>query len=443
MIRAFLTVCCFALAVTVFSAARADEPIARVQRVISPSGIEIWYVQEANIPVISLSLGFRGGTVLDPPGKAGLANFALGLLNEGAGDMDSLTYQKAIIDRAIHLNSNASRDLVTVSLQTLSHNSDEAFKLLGMALSEARFEAAPVERVRGQILNILADEARNPRTIAAHTWFGDIFADHPYAQRSNGTEETIRAITPTDLKDWAKARFARDNLIVGASGDIAPEEIARLVDIALAGLAEHAAASTVPEAVFTASGATHVVRMPLMQSVVVFGMPGLKRDDPDFYAAYVMNYILGGGGFTSRLYEEVREKRGLAYSVYSYLAPLEYVGLYMGGVATRNDGVAQTLEIIRAEIAHLAETGVSAEELSAAKQYLTGAFPLRLDSGNKVAGILVHMQFESLGIDYLDRRNGYMEAVTMADIIRVAKRLLNPERLRVVVVGDPEGLTDS
>lgn len=443
MIRTFLAICCFLLAASVFSAARADEPIARVQRVMSPSGIEIWYVQEANIPVISLSLGFRGGTVLDPPGKAGLANFALGLLNEGAGELDALAFQKAVIDRAIHLNSNASRDLVTVSLQTLTRNRDEAFKLLGMALSEARFEAAPVERVRAQILNILADEARNPRTIAARTWFGDIFADHPYAQRANGTEETIRAITPGDLKNWTNARFARDNLIVGASGDVAPAEIARLVDIALAGLAAHAAATPVPEAVFPASGATHVVRMPLMQSVVVFGMPGLKRDDADFYAAYVMNYILGGGGFTSRLYEEVREKRGLAYSVYSYLAPLQYAGLYMGGVATRNDGVAQTLDIIRAEIASLSEAGVSAEELSAAKQYLTGAFPLRLDSGSKVAGILVQMQFESLGIDYLDRRNGYMEAVTMADIIRVAGRLLNPERLRVVVVGDPEGLKDS
>ena len=443
MIRAFLAICCLLLAVSVFSPVRADETIARVQRVLSPSGIEIWYVQEANIPVISVSLGFRGGTVLDPPGKAGLANFALGLLNEGAGEMGALAFQKAVIDRAIHLKTNASRDLVTVSLQTLSQNRDEAFKLLGMALSEARFEAAPVERVRAQILNILADEARNPRTIAARTWFGDIFADHPYAQRSNGTEETIRAITAADLKDWARGRFARDNLIVGASGDVAPEEIARLVDIALAGLAAHADATPVPEAVFPASGATQVVRMPLMQSVVVFGMPGLKRDDADFYAAYVMNYILGGGGFTSRLYEEVREKRGLAYSVYSYLAPLQYAGLYMGGVATRNDGVAQTLDIIRAEIARLAETGISAEELSAAKQYLTGAFPLRLDSGNKVAGILVQMQFESLGIDYLDRRNGYMEAVTMADIVRVAKRLLNPERLRVVVVGDPEGLQDS
>ncbi|MEE8172998.1 MAG: pitrilysin family protein [Alphaproteobacteria bacterium] len=428
------------LFISALPALPAAAPIAKVQRIFTPAGIEIWYVQEPNIPVISVSLGFRGGTALDPPGKSGLANFALGLLDEGAGELDSLAFQKAIINRAIRLNSDASRDLVSVNLQTLTRHREEAFALLGLALGDARFEAEPVERVRRQILNVLADEERNPRTIAARKWFGDVFQDHPYAQRANGTEEAVRAITPADLKDWAHRRFARDNLIVGASGDVSTNEIARLVDIALAGLPAEAFPASVPEAVFPSTGATHVIRMPLMQSVVIFGLPGLKRHDDDFYAAYVMNYILGGGGFTSRLYQEVREKHGLAYSVYSYLAPLEHAGLYMGGVATRNDGVAQALDIIRAEIARLAENGVSAEELSAAKQYLTGAFPLRLDTGGKVAGILAQMQFEALGIDYLERRNGYMEAVTLDDIGRVAGRLLDPARMRIVVVGDPQDL---
>ncbi len=418
----------------------AGAPIAKVQRIVTPAGIEIWYVQEPNIPVISASLGFRGGTALDPPGKSGLANFALSLLDEGAGELDSLAFQKAIVNRAIHLNSDASRDMVSVSLQTLTRNREVAFDLLGLALGDARFEDEPVERVRRQILNMLADDERNPRTIAARNWFGDIFQGHPYAQRSSGTEESVAAISPADLKDWARRRFARDNLIVGASGDVSGEEIARLVDIALAGLPATAAAAEVPEAVFPAAGATQVIRMPLMQSVVIFGMPGLKRDDADFYAAYVMNYVLGGGGFTSRLYEEVREKRGLAYSVYSYLAPLEHAGLYMGGVATRNDGVAEALDIIRAEIARLAENSVSAAELTAAKQYLTGAFPLRLDSSGKVASILVQMQFEGLGIDYLDRRNDYMSAVTLDDITRVARRLLDPARMRITIVGDPKDL---
>ncbi len=430
----------FVLCLSVLPAAVSAAPVAPVERVVTPAGIEIWYVREANIPVISVSLGFRGGTALDPADKSGLANFALGLLDEGAGDMDSLAFQQAVVNRAIQLSGDASRDMVTVSLQTISRHRDEAFGLLGLALGDAHFAAEPVERVRLQILNTLADEERSPRSIAARDWFRDVFAEHPYSRRANGTEEAVRAITPADLKAWAKGRFARDNLIVGASGDVAPEEIARLVDIALAGLPAEAATAAVPEAAFPAAGATRVVRMPLMQSIVVFGLPGIKRDDADFYAGYVMNYILGGGGFTSRLYQEVREKRGLAYSVYSYLAPLEHAGLYMGGVATRNDGVAEVLDIIRAEIARLAEHNISAEELAMAKQYLTGAFPLRLDTSGKVARILVQMQFEDLGIDYLVRRNGYIEAVTLDDTARAARRLLDPERMRVVVVGDPENL---
>ena len=338
------------LLVCVLPALLAAAPIAKVQRIVTPAGIEIWYVQEPNIPVISISLGFRGGTALDPPGKSGLANFALGLLDEGAGELNSLAFQKAIINRSIRLNSNASRDLVSVSLQTLTRNRDQAFRLLGLALGDARFDAEPVERVRRQILNILADEERDPRTIASRNWFDDVFQDHPYAQRANGTAEAIRAITPADLKEWTRGRFARNNLIVGASGDVSADEIARLIDIALAGLPAEASPASVPEAVFPSTGAIEVIRLPLMQSMVMFGLPGLKRDDDDFYAAYVMNYILGGGGFTSRLYQEVREKHGLAYSVYSYLAPLEHAALYMGGVATRNDGVAQSLDIIRAEL---------------------------------------------------------------------------------------------
>ena len=439
MRRKFL-VLFFLLCLSMLPAGLSSASVAPVERVITPAGIEVWYVREPNIPVISVSIGFRGGTALDPAEKPGLANFALGLLNEGAGDMDALTFQQAIVNRAIQLSGDASRDLITVSLQTLSRHRDEAFRLLGLALGDAHFASEPVERVRRQILNTLADEEHNPHTIAARDWFSDVFADHPYSRRANGTKEAVRMITPEDLKVWAKERFARDNLIVGASGDVTSEEIARLVDIALAGLPARAVSLAVPEAVFPESGATQVVRLPLMQSIVVFGLPGIKRGDPDFYAAYVMNYVLGGGGFTSRLYQEVREKRGLAYSVYSYLAPLERASLYMGGVATRNDRVAETLDIIRAEIARLAVQNISADELSMAKQYLTGAFPLRFDTGGKVARILVQMQFENLGMDYLMRRNDYIEAVTLKDTLRVARRLLHPDRMRVIVVGDPEDL---
>ena len=183
--------------------------------------------------------------------------------------------------------------------------------------------------------------------------------------------------------------------------------------------------------------------MPLTQSVVAFGLPGLKRNDPDFYAAYIMNHILGGGSFSSRLYQEIREKRGLAYSVYSYLLPLKHGGLYLGNVSTRNDAVSQVLSIIRSEIHKMVEMGVSEEELLAAKKYLTGAFPLRFDSGFKISKILTHMQLESLGINYLRERNNLIERVTQKDVHYVAKHLLNSKQLHVVVVGNPDNLETS
>lgn len=411
-----------------------------VQRIVTPAGIELWYVQEPNIPIIALALGFRGGSALDPPGKAGLTNFATSVLDEGAGDMDSLAFQKAIVDRAIDFDVDVGRDMISVQLRTLSKHRDEAFRLLGLALREPRFDDAAVERVRGQILTILAQNERDPETVAIRTWFGDVFPDHPYGVPLSGVPDDIRSITADDLRSVVTSRFARDNLIVGASGDVPPDEIARLVDSALADLPPHAGPVALANAPFPNAGRTIVERMPVPQSVVSFGMPGLKRDDPDFYAAYVMNYVLGGGGFTSRLYEEVREKRGLAYSVYSYLYPLEYAGLFLGGVATRNNGVKEAIDIIRTEIGRLAQDGVTDDELAAAKKYLTGAFPLRLDNGAKIARMLVGMQFDNLGIDYIDRRNDYIEAVTKDDIARVADRLLDPRRLTVVVVGDPKGI---
>jgi zinc protease len=436
-VLAVLVVVIFALGLSLPSGgARAVE----VQRIMTPGGFDVWYNREANIPIISLSVAFRGGAALDPPGKEGLATLVVGLLNEGAGDMDSLAFQQAITNRAISLSVDAGFDIVSVGMDTISANRVEAFRLLGLALSAPRFDAPAVERVRRQLLSAIAADAKNPRSIATRTWFKTVFPDHPYGRPSDGTAESIAAITVDDLKTFAATRFARDNVVIAAAGNVPADEIAQLVDSALLDLPETSAPIAIAEAAFNALGRTIVEKLPIPQSVVSFGMPGLKREDPDFYAAYVMNEVLGGGGFTSRLYEEVREKRGLAYGVYSFLNPLDHVGLYLGGVATRNDQVALSIEIIRAEIARLAKDGISDEELTAAKGHLIGAFPLRWDSGGKIARMMVHNQLEGLGIDYFDRRNAIIDAVTTEDIARVAQRLLDPDLMTTVIVGDPEGL---
>jgi zinc protease len=413
---------------------------AKVETITTPKGFTVWYVREAAIPIISVSLHFQGGSALDPKGKEGLANFASSLFDEGAGELDSQAFQREIVNRAIQLHVNAGLDELMVELQTLSAKREDAFRLVGLALAHPRFDADAVERIRAQLLQVLAEGRNDPERRSAEGWYHLAFADHPYGSPTDGTEASIKAISVDDLKAFARHRIARSNVVIGAAGDVAPDEIARLIDLALGELPAEASPSSVPDAKLPPAGALRIERLDVPQSVVAFGLNGLKRDDPDFYAAYVMNYVLGGGGFTSRLYTEVRDKRGLAYSVYSYLQPMRAAGLYVGGVATQNGRVAESIALVRAEITRMAQTGVTPEELAAAKRHLTGAFALRFDTGGRIADMLVGMQVDHLGIDYFEKRNDYINAVTIEDVARVAKRLLDPDKLLVMVAGNPVGL---
>ena len=414
-----------------------------VEKVVSPGGIEAWLVRDPTIPIISVHLAFRGGAALDPDDKLGLARMVSGLLDEGAGNLDSETFQRKLNDYAIHFGFDASQDYVIGSLKTLKENRDTAFDMLHIAVTSPRFDAEPVERIRNQTLAILAQNSEDPDHAAALTWSRTVFPDHPYGRPIDGTPETIAKITAADLHKFVKERLARDNLLIGVVGDITPEELAPLLDSTFGELPVHAAADTVTEATLRGSGETVVSNRDIPQSVVIFGEAGVKRDDPDYYAAYVMNYILGGGGFSSRLTEEVREKRGLAYSVYSYLNPLEHAGLINGGVATRNNKVGESIDLIRAEWQRMHDDGATDVEMINAKAYLTGSFALRLDTTDKIAETLVAMQMDHLGLDYLDRRNALIEAVTKEDVDRVAKRLLDVKALTFVVVGQPVGVAST
>jgi zinc protease len=249
----------------------------------------------------------------------------------------------------------------------------------------------------------------------------------------------VATITGDDLRQFTRERLAKDNLTVGVAGDVTAEELGRLLDLAFGDLPDTSAPIEIADAE-PAGGGTVVVRKRVPQSWVMFGQEGLARADPDFYAAYVTNHLLGGGGFTSRLTEEVREKRGLAYSVYSYLYPMDHAPLWLGGVGTANAAVDESIRLVRHEVARMAAGEVGAEELADAKTYLTGSFPLRLTSNDQIASMLVSIQVDDLGIDYLEERNGYIEAVTVEDVRRVAARLYHPGQLLVVVVGDPTGL---
>lgn len=434
-IHAGLAAAAFAMT-TVLAAPAAKS--ATVEEVVSDLGIKAYLVHEASIPLISVSFSFAGGAATDPEGQEGRAYMIAGLLDEGAGEYDSQAFRRELEDNAIRLSFDADRDSFSGKLTTLSENADHSFELLRLALTEARLDVEPIERIRNQILSSLSRRQNDPDYISARDWFERAFPDHPYGRPTRGTPETIGALSAEDFRAFINDRLALDNLTIGVAGDITADALKQKLDHAFGGLKANAAPYEIADVVPAEAG-MNVIEVDIPQSVVVFGTKGINRDHPDYYAAYVANYILGGGGFGSWLMEEVREKRGLAYSVYSYLYQSNHAPMLMGGVSTRNDQVAQSIEIIREQIAKMGRGEVTQEQLDNAKLYLTGSFPLRLTSNNSIAGILVAMQLEDLGADYLDRRNGYIEAVTLDDVKRVAAELFSSP-LTVSVVGKPVGL---
>ena len=427
----------FVTIVAAIGVASASAQAANVQRVVSPKGIEAWLVEEHAIPIISLRFAFRGGAALDPEGKEGLARLVSNLLDEGAGGMDSQAFQARLDDLAMRLRFSANMDSFHGSMETLSENMADAFEMVRLALTSPRFEPSAVDRIRAQALAGLAQASTDPDYIAARSWSEQMVPDHPYRRPSRGTPESVAAIGIDDLRQFVVTRMGRDNLIIGVVGDIDAKELASLLDTTFGDLPERASPPRLNEAALAEDGRTLVVDFDIPQSVVLFGHSGPKRDHPAFYAAYVMNHILGSGSSTSRLTTEVREKRGLAYGVHTYWVPNDYAGFFRGRAATQNSRVAETIDIIRAEISGMRREGSSEAELADAKTFLTGSFPLRFDSNGKIASMLVAIQLDNLGIDYLDRRNEYIEAVTLEDVRQAANKFLKPEELIFVVVGKP------
>ena len=411
-----------------------------IETVTSPGGITAWLVEDHANPVIAMSVAISGGAALDPAGKAGLGNMVTDLLDEGAGDLDSQAYQGKLNDLSIGLDFGIERDAMTIGLKTLADNRDVAFNLLGLALAKPRFDADAIERVRGQELAGLDEELGNPRSIAGRAMAALLFPNHPYGLPANGDPGTVKAITRDDLLAWVAHHIGRDALIVSVAGDVTPDQLKPLLDSAFAGLPAHADPVAVPEIAAQSAGKVQVIRKPFAQSVAVLAEDGIKRDDPDWYAAFVMNYILGGGGLNSRLMTEVREKRGLAYQTESFLVPHDHAALIEATVATRNDRMAESLAVIREQWQRMAGVGVTGTELAAAKKYLNGSFPLEFSSTGSLAGLLNIVQRNRLGIDYLDRRHVLIDKVSADDVRRVAKRLLKPDALATVVVGDPKGM---
>lgn len=430
---------CLGMLVLVVWAAQAR---AEIEVIETPGGLTIWLQREPAIPMVAVNFAFRGGASVDPEGRDGLANMLSGLLDEGAGDLDSQAFQEKLDDLSVRLSFDTGRDAFYGSLTTLTDNLDEAFDLLALAVNEPRFDTEPVERIRGQILVGLSYDAEDPGSVAWRTWSEAAFPAHTYGRSTDGTTETVAAITADDLRGYVSDVFVRDRLVIAAVGDIDPDRLAGLVDQVFDRLPATGSDIDVAD-VRPQTGQTIVVEMDVPQSSIVLSLPAFKRDDPDYYAASVLNKALGGVGLNTRLFEEVRNKRGLAYSASTFLYPLDRAGLLLGSAGTQNARAGETLEVIRDVLADVAANGISQAELDDARDYLTGSFPLRLDSNAKIARILLSMQINDLGLDYLDQRNGFIEAVTLEDVNRVAAEVLRPEDLLIVVAGRPDGVVST
>ena len=410
----------------------------KIQSIKSKGGIEAWLVEEHGLPMFAMHFGFNGGASQDPAGKPGVSNLLTAMLDEGAGDMNAQAFQTKLEDLAIKMSFDSGRDIFTGSLQTLVVNRDQAASLVKLALSKPRFDLDSIVRMKKSITANIQVDDQEPGQVADDNWYKIAFPGHPYANPVTGTVATVAAITPADLHDYVNRVFTRDNLKIGVVGDIDPETLGTFLDTVFGDLPAKGSLTPVPDVMPKAGPTEVVIPMDVPQSVVEFGGVGLKRNDPDFIAGFVLNHILGGGGFSSRLMEEVREKRGLAYSVSSTLLPYRNSAIYIGSVATKNASVKTALGVIRSEIERIAKDGPTDEELTDAKQFLTGSYALRFNSSGRIAGQLVGLQIENLGIDYIDKRNSLVDAITITDIRRAAARYLKPGELIVTIVGKPD-----
>src|SRR5262245_16189635 len=430
-----------ALMLAALSVFPSEAQAMKIQEVKSPAGITAWLVEDHSVPLLAMRFAFDGGgSAQDPEGREGVANFLASMLDEGAGDLSAKEFQERMEELAMRMSFDDGRDAFYGTFESLTQNRAAGVQLLALAVGKPRFEAEAIERMRKQHLAGLAYAARDPARVATEQWMAEAFAGHPYGRPANGTPQSVAAVTRDDLAAFHGRIFARDALRVVVVGDIDAATLGTMLDEVFGALPAKATLKPVPNIEPKAAQKLKVIDMNVPQSAVRFGLPAMARNDKDFMAAFVLNTILGGGSFTSRLYQEVREKRGLAYGVDTSIIPMRSTSMFLGGVATKNEEVAQSLDVIRSELKRIVADGPTEKELADIKSYLTGSFALRFDTNSNIANQLLWMLVEGLGRSYVETRNAQIEAVTLDDVQRVAKRLFDGQDLMVTVVGRPKGL---
>ena len=415
---------------------------ATIQQFATPGGVSVWLVEEPSIPIMALRMAWETGAATDPDGMEGLTDALTYLMNEGAGDLTSLDFATRMEKLNMSFGCGADDETTYCSANMLTENAAEAMDLIAMALNEPRFDAEPFERFqREQLIGIRTRET-DASFLASRARAQALMPNHPFSRIK--TEESINALTTDMVRARKDAIMTGDKLYVTAVGAMSPEELAPLLDDALAALPQSSSVEAIEDvALNDPLPAPVVVELPQPQSLVTFAAPAMARDDDDFFPAYVLNYTFGGGGFESRLMKDLRVEKGLTYGVYTSLSTSDHLNLWTGGGQTKNESAGDFIDGLTDEMEMIVADGVTEQELADAKAYLTGSYPLAFDSNAKIASGLMTARLEDLGIDYFDRRNAMVEAVTLEDVNRIAAEYLQPENFTFVVVGQPEGIEET
>lgn len=409
-----------------------------VQQIVSERGIKAWLVEERSVPLVAIKFAFTGGAAQDPAGKEGLAVLVADLLTEGAGDMSDQAFKEKLSRLGTRLTASSGRDAIYGGFETLSKRLGPSAELLRLVVVSPRFDKDAVERVRAQHLTDLARAANVPTRVALDRWYAEAFPGHPYARPVDGTAESVARITVGDLKAMHADLLARDVLRVVIVGDIDKDAATDLLDRTFGDLPEKAKTKRVDRIAPRALPAPVVVDKDYPLATATFGLPSLRTDDADFAALQVLNHIIGSGDFDSRLMEEIRVKRGLAYSIQTRLLRDTITSLMVGGVATKNEVMGTALSVMQDVFADMARNGPTPAQFDNAKRYLVGSYLLDFDTNAKVANSLLGIWLDGESPDYLISRNRKIGAVTLQDVKRVAEQVLKPDRLVVTIVGKPK-----
>jgi zinc protease len=407
-----------------------------IQEWRTSNGAGVLFIAADALPMVDVRLVFDAGSARDAS-AFGVAQLTNALLGEGAGERDANAIAATFEGLGARFSSGAEHDMATVSLRSLTDPAllDPALELFASVIAEPSFPADAFERVRGQMQVALQAEQQSPGDLASKAFYRAVYDDHPYGNPPNGTQESLAALTREDVVAFFGRYYVARNALVAIVGDLDRAAAEALAEQVTAGLAPGDKAPDLPPVPKLLVPISVHIDHPSAQTHVLLGQPGMHRGDPDYFALYLGNHALGGSGLVSRLNEEVREKRGLAYSVYSYFVPMRRDGPFQMALQTRGDQAGEALAILRDNLERYVAEGPTPEEFAFSKRNVIGGYPLRIDSNGKLIGYLAMIGFYDLPRDYLGRFIERVEAVDRGQVIDALARRLDPDRLVTVTVG--------